>query len=50
MKEWVSHGFITAGLGQLNLFGSTLEMVGPGIKMIQNEYRLISADAAVGPA
>ena len=50
MKEWLSHVFTTAGLGQLNLFSSTLGMVRPGIKMIQTEYRLASVGVSVGPA
>ena len=49
MKEWLSHVFTTAGLGQLNLFSSTLGMVRPGIKMIQTEYRLASVGVSVGP-
>ncbi len=34
-KEWSSHVFTTAGLGQLNFFSSTMGMVCPGIKIIQ---------------
>ena len=50
-KEWLSRIFTTAGLGQLNLFSSTLGMmVWPGIKMIQTEYRLVSVGVSVGPA
>ena len=50
MKEWLSHVFTTAGLGQLNLFSSTPGMVCPGIKMIQTEYRLVSVGVSICPA